>query len=118
MSADPNEPQHVSIPSIDVGKLDLPGADHRAEAEKSNAFWRTILQVGPSAALGLLLILPQILEEILTAYGEQLPPELYAWLVGATATITLVAGILAKVMAMPRVQQWIARWLPFFRAAK
>lgn len=106
MSTEPHEP------------VDLPGPDHRAETGKPNAFWRTILQVGPAAALSFLLLLPQVLEEILEAYGEQLPPAVYAWLVGATATVTLIAGILAKVMSMPRVQAFIAQYLPFFRATK
>lgn len=125
MSIEPNEPQHVNIPSIIVngglerGKVDVPGPDHKAETVvKPNAFWRTILQVGPFAALSLLLILPQVLEEILTAYGEQLPPEVYAVLVSVTAAITVIAGIAAKVMANPAVQAWIAKYAPFFRATK
>lgn len=110
MSITPHEPHEP---------VDVPGPDHRAEpAGKPNAFWRTILQVGPAAAVSLLLILPQILQEILDAYGEALPPEVYAWLAGVTATVTLVAGILAKVMSMPRVQEWLAKYARFFAAEK
>lgn len=100
--------------------VDVPGPDHRAEvpAGKSNAFWRTILQVGPAAALALLLILPQVLEDVLAVYGEQLPPELYLWLVGFTATLTLICGILAKIMAHPAVQHWLSTYAPFFSATK
>lgn len=105
--------------SIASGTVNLPGPDHRAEAVvKPNAFWRTVLQVGPFAAVSLLLILPQVLQEILTAYGEQLPPGLYAALVSVTAGITITAGILAKLMANPAVQAWIAKYAPFFRATK
>lgn len=89
-----------------------------AAAPTSNAFWRTMLQVGPAAAVALLLILPAVLQSILDGFGRQLPPELYAWLVSITATITLIASIAAKVMARPDVQAWLAKYAPFFAATK
>ena len=82
------------------------------------AFWRTALQVGPAAAVGLLLILPGILQSILDGFGRDLPPELYAWLVGFTGTITLIAAITAKVMARPDVNVWITKYARFFAAEK
>lgn len=100
--------------------VDLPGPDHRAEPGTGapNAFWRTLLQVGPAAAFGLLLILPQILQTVTDQFGQQLPPEVYAALLAITATVTLVAAIAAKVMSIPAVQVWIARYAPFFAATK
>lgn len=95
----------------------VPGADHRAET-KPNAFWRTLLQVGPAAALSLLVILPEILEEIVGSFGDTLPPNLYGALVAITAGVTLVAGILAKLMAMPAVQAWFEKYLPLFGSTK
>lgn len=95
----------------------LPGPDHRAEP-KQNAFWRTFVQVGPAAAISLLLILPQVLQSIVDGFGRDLPPELYAWLVSVTAGITLAASILAKVMARPDVQEWLAKYAPFLAATK
>lgn len=97
--------------------IDLPGPDHRADP-KPNAFWRTFLQVGPAAAVSLLLILPQVLQSIIDGFGRELPPELYAWLVSITAALTLAAAIVAKVMARPDVQEWLARYAPFFAATK
>lgn len=97
--------------------IDLPGPDHRATTNP-NAFWRTMLQVGPPAALTLLVILPAVLQDVLDSFGESLPPGLYAVLVGITGTLTLVAGILAKVMARPDVQRWLADYVPFFAAEK
>jgi hypothetical protein len=97
--------------------VDLPGPDHRAPA-KSNAFWRTFLQVGPAAALGLLVILPQVLQSIVDGFGRELPPDVYAALVAFTAGITLIASIAAKVMARPDVQGWLAKYVPFFAATK
>lgn len=96
---------------------DLPGPDHRADVTP-NAFWRTFLQVGPAAAFSLLLILPQILQSIVDGFGRELPPEIYAALVGITGALTLTAAILAKVMARPDVQAWLARYAPFFSATK
>ena len=99
--------------------VDLPGPDHRAgPPRKSNAFWRTILQVGPATALGLLLILPEVLKSVTDAFGEQLPPELYAWLISITATLTLVSAVIAKIMAHPKVQAWLAEHAAFFAAFK
>lgn len=78
------------------------------------AFWRTALQVGPAAAVGLLLILPSILQSIVDGFGRELPPDIYSALVGVTATLTLVSAILAKVMARPDVIAWTKKYLPFF----
>lgn len=97
--------------------VDLPGPDHRADP-KPNAFWRTLLQVGPPAALSLLVILPAVLQDVLNSFGESLPPGLYAALVGITATLTLISAILAKLMARPDVQRWLAQYAPFFAATK
>lgn len=97
--------------------VDPPGPDHRAEA-KPNAFWRTLLQVGPAAALTLLVILPAVLQDVLDSFGESLPPGLYAVLAGITGALTLVAAILAKIMARPDVQRWLADYVPFFAAEK
>lgn len=97
---------------------DRPGPDHRADTPAPNAFWRTMLQVGPAAALGLLVILPQVLQSIVDGFGRDLPPELYAYLVSLTATLTLVSAITAKVMSHPTVQQWLTEHAAFFAAFK
>lgn len=97
--------------------VDIPGPDHRAPVTP-NAFWRTFLQVGPAAALSLLVILPQILQSILDGFGRELPPDVYAALVGITGGLTLTSAIIAKVMARPDVQAWLAHYAPFFSATK
>ena len=101
------EPASITIDGVPV----VPTAPNKA-------FWRTALQVGPQAAVALLLILPQILQSILDGFGRELPPEIYGWLTAVTATITLVAAITAKVMARPDVQAWISRYAPFFAPVK
>lgn len=91
-SSDPFDPDApVEMPAVDR----VPGPDHRAEA-KPNAFWRTLLQVGPPAVLGLLVILPQILQEVVDSFGDSLPAGLYGVLVAITAAVTLIAGILRR----------------------
>jgi hypothetical protein len=79
---------------------------------------RTAVQVGIPAFLGLLLILPLIIQEILTGLGEQLPPGLYAWLAGAAAVITAISATLARISAIPGVVQWTREFLPFLAPDK
>lgn len=98
--------------------VDLPGPDHRAETKPNAPFWRTLLQVGPAAAVSLLLILPAILQDVLDTFGTTLPAGVYAALAAITAALTLAAGILAKLMARPDVQGWLAQYLPIFAATK
>lgn len=95
-------------------------AEHAAvlPTAPNKAFWRTLLQVGPAAALALLVILPQVLQSILDGFGRQLPPDLYAVLVTVTAAVTLVAGIIARVMANPLVIEWFKKYAPFFAPQK
>lgn len=99
---------------------DLPGPDHRAvpAASPNKAFWRTALQVGPTAALALLVILPQVLQDILDGFGEQLPPGLYGVLVSITAALTLVSAVAARVMANAKVIAWTREYAPFFAPTK
>lgn len=114
-SPDPFHPDApVEMPAVDR----VPGPDHRAEPKPNAPFWRTLLQVGPAAALSLLVILPEVLQSVLDGFGDSLPPGLYGALVAITAAVTLVAGILAKVMSLPSVQGWLAKYLPIFASSK
>lgn len=103
--------------------IDTPGPDHRAEpatgaAAPNKAFWRTVLQVGPAAALALLVILPEVLQSIVDGFGRDLPPELYSALVAVTGALTLAAGIAAKVMANAKVIEWTRKYARFFAPQK
>jgi hypothetical protein len=100
--------------------IDRPGPDHRAEPalNPNKAFWRTALQVGPLAAVSLLLILPEILQSIVDGFGRDLPPEVYGVLVSITGGITLVAAITAKVMANAKAIEWFRKYAPFFAPDK
>jgi hypothetical protein len=100
--------------------IEIPGPDHRAEPATSpnKAFWRTVLQVGPTAAVALLLILPEVLQDILDNFGRELPPGMYSFLVATVAALTLVAGVIARIMANARVIEWTRKYLPFFAPSK
>ena len=85
--------------------------------DKAGTIWfpnkrviRTVLQsiagfiVALAAGLGIFqLVAPQVLE----AVREVLPPAWYAWLVGVIAAAGVLAGVLAKIMAIPQVDAWL-----------
>jgi hypothetical protein len=95
--------------------------DHEATTTTSStqaafpwrAAWRTVVQVGIPAFIGLLWILPLIIQEVLDGLGEQLPPAVYGFLAAAAATITALAGVLARISALPGVIAWTRKYLPF-----
>lgn len=66
---------------------------------------RTVVQTAFPAVIGLVFILPLILEEIVSGMGEQLPDGLRVWLLGAAALVTAVAGTLARIFAIPGVNR-------------
>lgn len=78
-------------------------------AQPWRAAVRTAVQVFLSAwsILGaLLLIAPQIIDEL----SAVLPPEWIAWLVSAVAFLSVVAGVIARVMAIPAVNAFLTRF--------
>ncbi|QSZ47240.1 hypothetical protein [Arthrobacter sp. D5-1] len=74
---------------------------------------RTAFQVGIPAFVGLLVILPPILTDVVDTFGHQLPAGLTAWLVAAAATITASSALLARIAAMPKAIEWTRKYLPF-----
>jgi len=74
---------------------------------------RTVLQTVASTLVmlaglaGFLVIFaPQLLE----ALREILPPSWYAWCVVAIGVVGTVSGVLAKIMAIPAVNAFLARF--------
>lgn len=94
------------------GEIVTPPAPTQAE-HPWKATIRTLVQVGIPAFIGLAFILPLIIQEILAGMGEQLPPELQAWLIGFAALISAVTATLARIMAIPGVIEWTRRYLKF-----
>lgn len=66
---------------------------------------RTVVQVGIPAFIILLGALPPILETVADGMGEALPPEVSAWLLAVATFITLAAGTLARIAAIPKVDE-------------
>lgn len=67
---------------------------------------RTIVQVGIPAFLTFNLLVPQLID----ALGGVLPEGAILWLNGAAAVITAVAAALSKIMAIPAVNDWLAKF--------
>lgn len=93
--------------------------DHEATPTTTQAAFplraalRTAVQVGLPAFIGLLLILPPIIQTVLDGFGRHLPPEMYAWLAGAAVVITAASATLARVAAIPGVIAWTRQYLPW-----
>lgn len=63
---------------------------------------RTLVQVAIPAFLGFAVVLPQIIEAVPES-------QLRAWLLAVSAGVTVVAGALAKIMAIPAVNAWLIK---------
>jgi hypothetical protein len=72
---------------------------------------RTAVQVGIPAFVGLLVILPPVIQTVLDGFGRHLPPELYGLLVTAAIVITSASATIARVAAIPGVIDWTRRYL-------
>ncbi|AYN57598.1 hypothetical protein PBI_DAOB_25 [Arthrobacter phage Daob] len=73
------------------------------------AFWRTAVEVGVPA-FGLVLFAgPSILNILAEELGAVLPAGFIAWLLGAAAVLTAVSAALARIMAIPRVNEALGR---------
>ena len=97
--------------------------DHSAEtttqaANPGRAALRTAVQVGIPAFVGLLLILPQIIQAIVDGFGQHLPASMYLWLTGAATVITAASATLARISAIPGVIEWTRAYLPWLAPDK
>lgn len=91
-----------------------PGPDHRAEvptqvAHPGVTVARTVVQTALPALIGLVFILPLILQEVVDGMGEQLPEGLRLWLLAAAGFVTALAGTLARIFAIPGVNDALAK---------
>lgn len=98
-------------------------ADHLATpttqaANPNRAALRTALQTAIPAFLGLLVILPPIIQTIVDGFGQHLPDSFRLWLAGAAAGITALSATLARVMAIPGVIEWTRAYLPWLAPDK
>lgn len=66
---------------------------------------RTIVQVGIPAFITFAAVLPSIID----ALGLPVDAEIRLWLLAVAAGVTAVAAALARVMAIPAVNQWLTK---------
>lgn len=89
-------------------------ADPTTQVQFPNrAALRTAVQTAIPAFVGLLLILPLIIQAVLDGFGRHLPPELYGWLALAATVITAASATIARISAIPGVIEWTRKYLPF-----
>lgn len=86
---------------------DLPAPVPTQVARPWRATWRTVVQVGLPAFLVLAGVLPEVLDVVADGMGDVLPAGFRAWLAAAAAVITAAAGTLARVAAIPAVNDWL-----------
>lgn len=74
---------------------------------------RTALAVGLSSLVGLVIVLPEILQIIVDEFGAQLPEHIRLWLLAAAGVITALAAAVTRIMAIPIVNDILSRFTPF-----
>lgn len=74
---------------------------------------RTGLQDFLAALVVVVLLLPEVLRIFDEEIGEMLPPHFRAWLLGAAAVTAGLAMAFTRIMALPRVNDWLSRHTPF-----
>ena len=73
------------------------------------AVLRTLVQIGIPAFIGLVIVIPLIIEAVLAEVGEFMPESFRLWLVGAAAVITGLGLTITRVMAIPAVNAWLGK---------
>jgi hypothetical protein len=71
---------------------------------------RSLVQIGIPSFIGLVVVVPLIIQIVLEELGEHMPDSLRLWLVGAATVITGVGVALTRIMAIPAVNSWLARF--------
>lgn len=79
------------------------------EASQGRAAARTGIQAFIAAAVGLVVILPTVIDTFVPEVADILPAGWAAWLLGASAAIAAVSAAVAKVMAIPGFNNWLRR---------
>jgi hypothetical protein len=69
------------------------------------ATWRTVVQVAIPAFAILVGVLPEVLQTIVDGMGAHLTADVRLALLGAAAFITALAGTLARIAAIPKVNE-------------
>jgi mannitol-specific phosphotransferase system IIBC component len=92
-------------------------ADHVADTTQAinpgRATIRTAIQTAIPAFLGLLWLVPLIIQEVVEGFGQHLPDGFRLWLGAAAVVITAAAATLTRIMAIPGVIEWTRAYLPW-----
>ncbi|AYN56908.1 membrane protein [Microbacterium phage Armstrong] len=70
---------------------------------------RTLVQVGIPALIGIGVVVPEVIQIILDGFGETMSVEVRAWFLAAAAAVTAGAGVLARIMAIPLVNEFLTK---------
>ena len=97
--------------------------DHEATASTqaanpNRATLRTAVQTGIGAFLGLLVIMPLVIQSVLDGIGETFPEGLRIRLAGFAVIITAISATITRVMAIPGVIEWTRAYLPWLAPDK
>lgn len=87
-------------------------------ANPGRATIRTAVAVGIPAFLGLLVIVPEIIQVIVDGFGQHLPEGLRLWLAGAALVITAASATITRIMAIPGVIEWTRAYFPWLAPDK
>lgn len=78
--------------------------------EPRRATARTVVADVIGAGLVLVVILPEVLRIFEDEMGGALPESLRLWLGGAVVFTAGLAGAVTRIMALPRVNRWLAHF--------
>lgn len=70
---------------------------------------RTIIQVGIPTVIALGLVVPEVVQIVLDEVGNAMPDQLRVILLAISAGVVALAAIIARVMAIPQVEDFLRR---------
>lgn len=70
---------------------------------------RTFIAVGIPTILGLLVVLPEVIQIVLDELGEAMPDGLRLWLAAAAGVIIALSTAATRIMAIPAVNAWLTK---------
>ena len=71
---------------------------------------RTFLAVAVPAVGLVLFVGPEVLHILADELGAVFPPGFIAWLLGAAGVLSALASAVTRIMALPRVNEWLGRF--------
>lgn len=70
--------------------------------------WRATIRTAFAYAVSTLVVVSLALPVVASEVGAYIPIEWQNWLLGASAFIGALASAVTKIMAMPKVNEWLA----------